>query len=68
MSNYNVMSPIPQPVMGKAKSDANFEKHLNALPTSDTKVMPLKSKMIMLLLEYALTLKTITTKMKLVTV
>lgn len=28
MSNYNVMSPIPRPVMNKAESDANFEKHL----------------------------------------
>jgi ribosomal-protein-alanine N-acetyltransferase len=44
MSNYNVMSPIPQPVMDKAKSDANFEKHLNALPTSDTKVMAIEIK------------------------
>jgi ribosomal-protein-alanine N-acetyltransferase len=44
MSNYNVMSPIPQPVMDKEKSDANFEKHLNAQPTSDTKVMAIETK------------------------
>jgi ribosomal-protein-alanine N-acetyltransferase len=44
MSNYNVMSPIPQPVMYKAKSDANFEKHLNAQPTTKTKVMAIETK------------------------
>ena len=38
MSNRNVMAPIPRPVMDKAESDASFEKHLNAVPTSDTKV------------------------------
>ena len=38
MSNPNVMAPIPRPVMDKAESDTNFEKHLNAAPTSETKV------------------------------
>jgi RimJ/RimL family protein N-acetyltransferase len=44
MSNYNVMSPIPRSVMDKEESDANFEKHLNALPTSDIKVMAIETK------------------------
>lgn len=44
MSNRNVMAPIPRPVMDKAESDTNFEKHLNALLTSDTKVMAIETK------------------------
>ena len=38
MSNPNVTSPIPLPIMDKAESDTNFNKHLDAIPTSNTKV------------------------------
>jgi ribosomal-protein-alanine N-acetyltransferase len=44
MSNHNVMYPIPRPVMDKAESDTNFENHLNALPTTDIKVMAIETK------------------------
>jgi len=44
MSNPKVMAPIPRPVMDKAESDTNFEKHLNAALTSDTKVWAITTK------------------------
>ena len=43
MSNPNVPSPITLPIMDKAESDTNFEKHLDTVLTSNTKVRELYS-------------------------
>ncbi len=44
MSNPNVMSPIPHPVMDKDESDTNFEKHLYAPESTETKVWAIETK------------------------
>jgi RimJ/RimL family protein N-acetyltransferase len=68
MSNPNVMSPIPRPVMDRTKSDANFEKHLKAPSSSNTKVMAIELIDRNTFIGIAAYLKTIITKMKLATV